>query len=108
MGGGLTPKAVPKLNGEKKSVSARQIELFQVYDNYISADSSEQRLSAGEEMLKVLAEQMEVEKAYENFLAIVYDNQTDRDGARQGKSLPDNMDCEMAAHTAFAEHGKFD
>merc|ERR1711974_6322 len=106
--GGLTPKLVPHMNEEKKSVSARQIELFQVYDNYISADSSDQRLSAGEEMQKVLAEQIAVEKAYENLLSIIYDNETDREAARRGKSSPDNMDCEMAAHTSFADHGKFD
>jgi len=106
--GGLTPDSASGPKGEKMSVSARRIELFQVYHNYMTADSSDERLSAGEEMYKVLTEQLEVEKAYENFLSIVYDTETQREAARRGKSLPDNMDCEMAAHTSFSDHGKFD
>jgi legumain len=106
--GGLTPSTVARSEEPKHSVSARQVDLFQSYHNYISAESSTGRLEAGEKMLQVLDEQMEVEKAYEQFLTLVYSEEHKRDAARTASSLPDNMECEMAAHTAFVQHGKFD
>jgi len=106
--GGLTPSTVPLSKEPKQSVSARQIDLFQSYHNYVSAEASTDRLEAGEKMLRVLDEQMEVEKAYEQFLALVYAEEHQRDAARTASAQPDNMDCEMAAHTAFVQHGKFD
>jgi len=107
--GGLEPKTVRQASEAKtNSVSARQVDMYQAYHNYLSAESSEERLKAGEQMTKVLAEQLEVEKAYENFLAIVYPNEMQRVAARNGRAKPDNMECEMASHTAFVMHGKFD
>jgi len=105
--GGLTPNAIP-MSGNGASVSARQLELYQVYHNYVSAEASDDRLSAGEQMLVVLTEQLEAEKAYENFLSIVYEVESQRESARRGKALPDNMECEMTAHSAFVDYGKFD
>jgi legumain len=106
--GGLTPDAMPQSNEARNSVSARQLDLYQAYHNYVSAESSEERLGANEKLQKVLIEQFEVETAYENFLSDVYPDSDQREAVRQGKAKPDNMECEMAAHTAFVEHGKFD
>lgn len=106
--GGLTPGTVQQSEEPKHSVSARQVDLFQTYHNYISAVSSADRLQAGEKMQLVLAEQMEVERSYEQFLALVYSDEQGRDAARTASAQPDNVDCEMAAHTAFVQHGKFD
>merc|ERR1712113_1339458 len=106
--GGLTPDAVRTSSNGGLSVSARQLDLYQVFDNYASADTSEDRLSAGEQMLKVVTEQIETEKAYEVFLSIVYQSETQREAARRGKALPNNMQCEMAAHSSFVDYGKFD
>jgi len=106
--GGLTPKAVAPTE-PKSSVSARQVDLFQAYHNYVSAESSQERLAAGEELQQVLAEQLEVERAYERLLAIVYPSSEDRrETARKGKTTPHDMACEMLAHGAFEEHGRFD
>merc|ERR1712224_859547 len=106
--GGLTPNTVKQSMEIKNSVSARQVDLYKAYHNYVSAESSEERLSAGEEMQRVLSEQLEAESAYEKFLEIVYPDMHARETARQSKALPNNMDCEMAAHAAFKQHGKFD
>jgi len=106
--GGLTPDAARTTSNGGFSVSARQLELYQAYHNYLSADSSDNRLSAGEQAMQILTEQLEAEKAYENFLSMVYESETQRQAARQGKALPDNMECEMAAHSSFVEYGKFD
>lgn len=105
--GGLSPKAVQaSRQSDKSAVSVRQLELFQVHHNYISADS-ETRIAAGLEYARVLREQLEVEAAYETFLTILYG----QDGAklevvRKMKTTPENRDCEMSAHTAFVENGK--
>merc|ERR1712187_273190 len=93
--GGLTPNTAPMTNDAKHPVSARQVDLYQAYHNYVSAESSEERLSAGEEMQKVLSEQLAAESAYENFLAIVYPDVDARESARQAQARPNNMDCEM-------------
>jgi len=106
--GGLTPGTVEQSNEVRNSVSARQVDLQQAYYNYVSAESSVERLSAGEAMQKVLSEQLEAEAAYEKFLEIVYPDSEAREGARQSKARPNNMGCEMAAHAAFKQHGKFD
>merc|ERR1712203_240944 len=88
--GGLTPDTTPASNEAKNSVSARQVDLYQAYHNYVSAESSEERISAGEEMQKVLTEQLAAESAYENFLAIVYPGVEAREDARRAKAHPNN------------------
>merc|ERR1711865_270211 len=46
------------------SVSAREVDLKRVYDNYAQATSAKERLAAGEELQQVLTDQLEVEGAF--------------------------------------------
>jgi len=91
------------------SVSARQVDLKQAYDNYINAEAGAARVAAGEELQAVLSEQVAVEQAYENFLHIVYPEDSDkRQAAREQKQPANQYECEMAARKSFVENGKFD
>merc|ERR1712019_293562 len=106
--GGLTPETTAASNEVKNSVSARQVDLYQAYHNYVSAESPEGRLSAGSALQKVLVEQLAVESAYEKFMAIVYPDDAIRERAQKVPAVPNNMECEMAVHTAFKQYGQFD
>merc|ERR1712032_44879 len=86
--GGLTPDTAEVSNEVRNSVSSRQVDLYQAYHNYVSAESSEERLAAGEDLQKVLTEQLEVESAYERFLAIVYPDEETQQSTRQAKAVP--------------------
>merc|ERR1712242_629139 len=91
-----------------KSVSARQVDLKQAYDNYMNAESGAARIAAGEELQAVLADQVAAEQAYENFLLIVYPDDSDkRQAAREQKQPANQYECEMAARKSFEENGKF-
>lgn len=99
--------ASPSKKGQ--SVSAREVDLKRVYDNYVKATSAKERLAAGEEMQQVLTEQLEVEGAFSRFLEIVYPGDSDKHHAmRSGTSPANHRDCELATREAFVKHGKFD
>merc|ERR1739848_237789 len=68
--------ASPSKKGQ--SVSAREVDLKRVYDNYVKATSAKERLAAGEEMQQVLTEQLEVEGAFSRFLEIVYPGDSEK------------------------------
>merc|ERR1711908_145585 len=55
-----------------QTMSAREVDLKQAYDNYSRATSSKERLAAGEELQQVIADQLEVEAAFSRFLEILY------------------------------------
>merc|ERR1711907_669440 len=91
------------------SVSAREVDLKRVYDNYVKATSAKERLAAGEEMQQILTEQLEAEGAFSRFLEILYPGDSDKHHAmRHGDSPANNRDCELATREAFVQHGKFD
>jgi len=91
------------------SYSAREVDLRQAYDNYVSAKSSEERLAAGAELQSVLADQLAVETAYEKFLEIVYPgDDAKKDAMRTGDAAPNQRDCEMNTRESFVNYGKFD
>jgi legumain len=92
-----------------ESMSAREVDLKQAYDNYARAVSAKERLAAGEELQKVIADQMEVEGAFSRFLEMLYPGDSDKHHAmRHGDSPANNRDCELATREAFVQHGKFD
>merc|ERR1711862_964740 len=105
--GGLTPTTQNMdANAVKSAVNVRQVELFQAHYNYLNADD---RIAAGVEYYRILSEQLEVEKAYEKFVSILAGaDESKRNSVKTLKAVPNNRDCEMNAHTAFKQHGKFD
>merc|ERR1712093_209765 len=91
------------------SVSAREVDLKRVYDNYVKATSAKERLAAGEDMQQVLTEQLEVEGAFSRFLEILYPGDSDKHHAmRHGTSPAAHRDCELETRASFVKHGKFD
>jgi legumain len=90
-------------------VSARQVDLQQVYFNYVNAETSQKRLAAGAELQKILVDQLAVETAYENFLNIVYPSDAQKQAQARESNLPaDNRNCELATRESFKSHGVFD
>merc|ERR1712032_19019 len=109
--GGLTPKSeLLATASHEGAVNARQLELFQAHYNYAAAETSQERLAAGQTYYEVLSEQINVESAYEKFLCIMYSDEAQRAAVRSQKVVPENRDCEMSAHTEFVQSGagKFD
>jgi len=97
----------PSKKGE--SMSAREVDLKQAYDNYARATTSKERLAAGEELQQVIADQLEVEAAFSRFLEILYPGDSDKHHAmRHGKTPANHRDCELATREAFVQNGKFD
>jgi hypothetical protein len=91
------------------SVSAREVDLKRAYDMYAKATTSKDRVSAGEELQRVLAEQLEVEGAYNRFLELLYPGDHEKHHAmRHGNSEAAHRDCEMSTREQFVQHGKFD
>jgi len=90
-------------------VSARQLDLQQLYYNYVNAETSQKRLEAGVELQKLLKDQLAAETAYENFLNIVYPSDSQKQALARESNLPaDNRNCELATRESFKAHGAFD
>jgi len=91
------------------SWSARELDLKQAYENYVSAQTSEERLAAGTEMQAILADQLAVEQTYEKFLDIVYaDDDAKKESMRSGNAAPVQRDCEINTRESFIQNGAFD
>jgi len=89
--------------------STRELELKQTYHRYMAAQTSDERLAAGEEMQRVLTDQISAETAYESFLNLLYPGDKDKQAAiREANSPPDNRDCELNTRQSFKDHGNFD
>jgi len=109
IGGGASTASLSAEESSKNAWSARELELKQAYYNYANAQTSEERLAAGEELKQVLADQLAVETAYDSFLNLLYPGDADKQAAiRAANASPDNRDCEMNTRQSFVQYGKFD
>jgi len=91
------------------SYSARQVDLKQAYNRYITAQTSLERLEAGKEFQAVLSDQLKAEAAYQRFLEIMYPGDADKQGKIAAANSPaDRKECELGAREAFKSNGDFD
>jgi len=92
-----------------ESWNARELDLKQAFHNYLSANTSEERLEKGAEMQRILADQIAAERAYEKFLEIVYPKDAARRAAiRTANGPADQVECERSTRESFKQFGAFD
>merc|ERR1712241_1025780 len=78
----------------KDAWATRSIDLRMAYQNYVDAQTSEDRLARGEELQAVLKDQLEVEAAYERFLQLVYPDDAQKQQTIRDASAPaDQKEC---------------
>lgn len=107
--GGVSAGKLSASQSSSTKWSARELDLQQAYFNYVNAQTSEERLAAGEEVQRVLADQLAVETVYGNFLNLLFPDDADKQAAiREANSPADNRDCELKVRESFKQYGNFD
>merc|ERR1712048_1533564 len=88
------------------AVSVRMIDLERLYRMYVTATTSADRLSIGQELQQELNSQLAVDMIHTKFLSLVYPgDEAKQEAMRTDKVKPSLRDCEVRVHNAFVKYG---